>query len=200
MRAKATSFRLWSWRCSCIVNSWPRISSFVIVGICIHVENNWTKVWKLELFQHLVSLILSRCIDYHREKNGIGHNIGCLKSSTTVLKMILLKNGLTFFNKIWSVYRRDVQIYWRNFQWLYAVTSWAIANYVICCEISFLPHQSIFSARYNSIAAAVGCNGESQQYSVKSSSSSASKRWIFTYSNSEQITSCKVLGNQMDKL
>ena len=67
------------------------------------------------------------------------------------------------------------------------------------CEISFLCYQSIFSAGDNSLVKVLDCNGESQQYSVKSSSSSASKTSIFTYSYSEQITSSKVLGNQMNK-
>ena len=37
---------------------------------------------------------------------------------------------------------------------------------MLFCEISFLRHQSIFSARYNSLAAVLDCNGESQKYSV----------------------------------
>ena len=64
------------------------------------------------------------------------------------------------------------------------------------CEISFLCHELIFSAHHNSLAAVLDCTGENKQYSVKSSSSSLSKRWIFTYV-CEQITSCKVLGDQM---
>ena len=35
------------------------------------------------------------------------------------------------------------------------------------CENSFLRHQFIFSARHNSLAAVLDCNGESQQYSAQ---------------------------------
>ena len=34
------------------------------------------------------------------------------------------------------------------------------------CEISFVRHELIFSARHNSLAAVLDCNGENQQYSV----------------------------------
>ena len=38
-------------------------------------------------------------------------------------------------------------------------------------ENSFLRHHLIFPTRHNSLAAVLDCNGESQQYSAKSSSS-----------------------------
>ena len=74
--------------------------------------------------------------------------------------------------------------------------SWATANCMRDGENGFLRYQLIILARHNSLAAVLDCSGKSQQYSVKSSSSSASQ--IFTVNNSN-VTSFKVLSNQMDK-
>ena len=82
------------------------------------------------------------------------------------------------------------------------VTLWRHAPQPTACAMVkmafYIINNLLISAWHNSLAVVLYCNGKSQQYSVKSSSSSASKSWIFTVSNSKQFTSFSAI-NQMAK-